>query len=148
MNNHTQIKPSSIRDFHGQYAFLSNFYTSNITYQGKTYPSVEHAFQAAKCVNESDKIRIQQAPTPGMAKRIGRKVSLIPNWDETRIGVMETLLREKFKDPVLQNQLIQTAPATLIEGNHWNDTFWGVCNGIGENHLGKLLMKIRNEYLG
>lgn len=148
MNKHTPITPSSIRDFHGPYAFLSNFYTVNIPYQGKTYPSVEHAFQAAKCVHESDKIRIQQAPTPGIAKRIGRRVSLIPHWDETRISVMETLLREKFKDPVLQNRLIKTAPATLIEGNHWNDTFWGVCNDVGENHLGKLLMKIRNEYLG
>lgn len=58
---------------------------------------------------------------------------------------MEELLVIKFsgKDPFLTRALMATGNAELVEGNTWNDTFWGICNGTGENHLGKLLMKVR-----
>lgn len=74
------------------------------------------------------------------------------DWDDARnyrLVVMEQLLREKFSDknPELKQKLIDTYDAELIEGNTWNDTFWGVCGGIGKNHLGKLLMKIRRDLI-
>ncbi len=43
----------------------------------------------------------------------------------------------------LGEQLLATGDAELIEGNTWNDTEWGICNGIGDNKLGKILMRIR-----
>ena len=59
---------------------------------------------------------------------------------------METLVREKFShNKDLKEMLLETGDAIIEEGNDWNDTFWGVCNGKGENHLGKILMKIREE---
>jgi predicted NAD-dependent protein-ADP-ribosyltransferase YbiA (DUF1768 family) len=58
---------------------------------------------------------------------------------------MKQLLKLKFNNPDLQQKLIATYPEELIEGNYWHDTYWGVCEGVGENHLGKLLMEIRNE---
>jgi predicted NAD-dependent protein-ADP-ribosyltransferase YbiA (DUF1768 family) len=58
---------------------------------------------------------------------------------------METLLRQKFAHPELRAKLKETNDAELVEGNWWGDRFWGVCRGEGENHLGKLLMKIRAE---
>ena len=58
---------------------------------------------------------------------------------------MRDLLRQKFAREPLRSQLLATGEAKLIEGNHWGDTFWGVCRGQGENHLGMLLMKAREE---
>ena len=62
---------------------------------------------------------------------------------------MESILRVKFSDDKLKNKLIDTYPAELIEGNTWNDKFWGVDinTSIGENNLGKILMKLRDEYI-
>lgn len=136
---------SSIDTFTGDNNFLSNFYSINVTLNGVTYPTVEHAYQAAKTkdLNEREVVRIQ--PTAGKAKRAGKKVTLRPDWELVKVHIMEDLLRQKFQDPILKQKLIETGNKTLIEGNYWGDTFWGVCNGIGENELGKLLMQIRGE---
>ena len=58
---------------------------------------------------------------------------------------MKILLRQKFGDAWLRAKLLATGDAELIEGNYWHDTFWGMCNGKGENHLGRLLMEVRSE---
>jgi predicted NAD-dependent protein-ADP-ribosyltransferase YbiA (DUF1768 family) len=58
---------------------------------------------------------------------------------------MEDLSRQKFSHPELRQKLLDTGSCTLVEGNTWGDTFWGVCDGVGENHLGKLLMTIRAD---
>ncbi len=53
------------------------------------------------------------------------------------------LLTLKFKDPYLRDKLLRTGEARLIEGNWWKDRFWGQVNGVGENHLGRLLTLVR-----
>ncbi len=59
---------------------------------------------------------------------------------------MDSFLREKFSPEMILSEMLEaTGDAELIEGNHWGDTFWGVCNGVGQNNLGKLLMAIRSE---
>ena len=60
---------------------------------------------------------------------------------------MEDLLRQKFTAPELRRRLRLTHPYPLVELNTWNDVFWGVCKGQGENHLGRLLMTIRDNIL-
>jgi len=129
-----------IDSFRGRYAFLSNFYSFN----GE--PSVEHIFQSMKCQSMGEQIWVLSSPSPGTAKRRGRKVSLRPDWEEIKLEIMEMCLREKFSDPVLKKMLLETEEEELIEGNNWGDTYWGVCQGKGENHLGRLLMKIRKEF--
>jgi len=132
--------------FTGEFAFLSNFYDSPITLNGFHYRTVEHAFQAMKTKNSSERERIRRASTPGLAKRLGRQVTLRRGWDEMKIAVMRDLLRLKFSvGTELAEWLCNTGDAELIEGNYWGDTFWGVCEGEGENMLGKLLMEIRDE---
>ncbi len=134
----------AIRRFTGEYRFLSNFFPCRITYEEITYPSTEHAYQAAKCIFRKDKHRIAEL-TAGEAKREGRKVELRPDWEEVKLQVMEDVLRLKFfGNKSLAAKLLATGDQELIEGNTWGDTFWGVCKGVGENHLGKLLMKVRN----
>lgn len=129
--------------FVGKYRFLSNFYPSPIIEMGITYPTVEHAYQAAKSPNINDKLRISQLPTPGEAKRAGMKLTISPGWNDSKLSIMEELLQKKFEIPELKQKLINTGTSELIEGNTWGDTYWGVCNGKGENWLGKLLMHIR-----
>ena len=131
--------------FDGKYAFLSNFSPSPIVFDCVTYPTVEHFFQALKSLNRDERRSIAAAASPGKAKRMGRQVKLREDWEDIKLDVMREGLRLKFKDPKLKAKLLATGDAYLEEGNTWHDTYWGVCNGIGQNHLGLLLMEIREE---
>lgn len=134
-----------IDHFAGEYAFLSNFYACDVTYDGMGFRSVEHAYQAAKTLDRGDRASIAALVTPGQAKRRGRSVQLRQDWPEVRVSVMAELLGEKFgRHPDLAAKLLATGDASLIEGNTWNDRFWGVCQGKGENYLGRLLMAVRS----
>ena len=128
-----------------EYGFLSNFYSSPIKYEGIEYPTVEHMFQALKTLDMTERMRIASATTPGQAKRMGRGVPLRADWEEVKVDVMRTALELKFSNPTLKNKLISTGDAELIEGNTWNDRFWGVCCGTGRNMLGTLLMELRDK---
>jgi ribA/ribD-fused uncharacterized protein len=131
--------------FHGDHGWLSNFWPSPIELDGATYPTVEHAFQAAKTLDLEAREPIRQTTSPGQAKRLGRKVLLRPDWEQVKVEIMRGLLRKKFADPSLAALLRATGDRELIEGNTWNDRFWGVCRGAGKNWLGRLLMEIRSE---
>lgn len=85
---------------------------------------------------------------PGKSKGMGRKVLLRSDWERVKVGIMEEIVRAKFtQHPEFASLLIGTGDKILVEGNHWGDTCWGVDTrtGQGENHLGKILMKARNE---
>lgn len=131
--------------FEGKYAFLSNFYPVNVTLDGEIYPSVEHAYQAAKTLDKAERQKIQKAETAAKAKKLGRKVTMRSDWEDQRLPTMTMLLKQKFKAGTLPAGLLKgTGKAELVEGNWWGDTFWGVCKGQGENHLGKILMEVRD----
>jgi N-glycosidase YbiA len=135
-----------IDKFEGTYRFLSNFWPCEVQFEGETYPSVEHAYQAAKTDDEEQRANIRLAPDAKTAKRLGKKVTMREDWDDVRLQVMASLLAQKFaQGSELANQLLATKNQQLVEGNWWGDTFWGVCKGKGENHLGELLMKQRRN---
>jgi ribA/ribD-fused uncharacterized protein len=135
-----------IDSFSGKYRFLSNFYSGNpVLLDGEWFPSAEHAFHAMKTTNREDWLAIRNAGSPGEAKRLGRRVSLRPGWEDFRLQAMETVLRAKFSHRGLAQKLMDTGDEELVEGNAWGDTFWGVSGGIGHNHLGRLLMRLRSE---
>lgn len=138
-------KIDAITSFKDDYAFLSNFFTASVTYEGVDYPTVEHAFQAAKTLDLEERDRIAKSPTPGKAKRLGQKVTLRSDWDKLRVSVMEELVRQKFQKPSLRLRLLATEDVELVEGNLWGDVFWGVSNGQGRNELGKILMRVRED---
>lgn len=138
-----------ITAFSGEYRFLSNFYPCTVQYEGMSYPSVEHAYQAAKTGDMPDRRKIANESSPFKAKRLGSKVKLKANWDSIKDSVMMSLLKQKFSQSDLAEALINTGNEILIEGNTWNDKHWGCVyqNGdwVGKNHLGKMLMVIRNQ---
>lgn len=135
----------TITSFRGKYGFLSNFYHARVKYLEFYYPTVEHAYQAAKSDDKSLRRVFTHASTPSTAKKMGKSVPLRPDWEEVKFAIMEELLRQKFSKPNLAQALLATGDAELIEENWWHDEVWGVCNGKGMNALGKLLMKIREE---
>ena len=133
--------------------FLSNFYIHPFNWNGKEYKSSEHAFQAYKADNEAEHEWIRLMDTPGKAKRNGSLVRMKKDWEKIKEDVMFEILRVKFSDPVLKQKLIETKNYELIEGNYWHDNFYGNCTCqncksiVGENKLGKMLMKIRQEII-
>jgi len=133
--------------FSGQFEFLCNFYKQEFEFEGRVYPSSEHAFQAAKTSQEHEKDGIAGAFTPGLAKKLGRRVKLREDWNEVKNDVMYQVLKAKFSDKNLRQKLIDTGDMELIEGNTWGDCYWGVDinSGVGENNLGKILMRLREE---
>ena len=148
MKKNGKLPWNSISDFHEEpYQFLSNFYEARIEYGGLTYGSSEAAFQAQKCLTEEEKLRFTEMG-PGRSKGAGRRVQLRPDWNDVKLGIMEEIVRAKFaQHPELAARLLATGDKTLVEGNRWGDAFWGVDMGTGqgENHLGKILMKVREE---
>jgi ribA/ribD-fused uncharacterized protein len=136
-----------IGPFVGRYHFLSSFFPTPIHYEEICYPSVEHAYQAAKSLDHNVRKTISLMRSAAQAKRMGGALVLRPDWDRLRLPIMEHLDRLKFSDPRLRQLLCATYPHELIEFNSWNDAFWGVCRGKGENHKGKILMRIRADAL-
>ncbi len=134
-----------IKGFRYPYRWLSNFEPVVIMLDSEAYPTVEHAYQAAKTIDAYRRSMIRAASSPGQAKRIGHKFILRPGWEEMKIDVMKQLIRQKFEDKNLRQKLLDTGDAQLIEDNWWGDMFWGVYKDSGENHLGKIIMEVREE---
>ena len=137
-----------IREFIDAYAFLSNFYHSPVKYRNLIYLNVEAAFQAQKESCEKDKEQYTRM-NPAQAKLVGRNCNLREDWEEIKEQTMYEIVKAKFtQNEALARLLLATGDAYLEEGNWWHDTTWGVCNGVGQNKLGKILMRVREELDG
>lgn len=166
------VVPPVIDRFVGEWRWLSNFGPVELALaDGLRYPTLEHAYQAQKTTDLEVRRWLAGARTPGEAKIAGRRLELRPDWDDLKLDVMRGLLRVKFAAPGapgeagrdarrnrsehqpeptaaqldLGRRLVATGSARLVEGNDWGDRFWGVCHGIGENWLGRLLVQRRWE---
>jgi ribA/ribD-fused uncharacterized protein len=113
------------------------------------YPSVEHAYQAAKSRSPAFRERVRTQVTPHAAKRVARAAKgLRYDWHAVRVPVMAALLAQKFNDPQLRRMLVSTYPRQLVEVNTWGDVFWGECPlGVGQNQLGWALMRLRDQLI-
>jgi ribA/ribD-fused uncharacterized protein len=137
----------AVLGFRGPYRLLSNFARTPVTVDGVTYRTLEHAFQAAKTDDPTDRLAVMAIRSPAAARLRGQSVALRPDWDDQRLAVMARLLRAKFRDARLAAALLATGTGHLVEENTWGDRYWGVCAGRGDNHLGRLLMTLRGELL-
>lgn len=134
-----------ISEFRGRYYFLSNYYTCEVLYDGLVYSSAECAYQSSK-VQPSDRHKYTVCSSPE-AKRMGRSEIVDPNWHNGKLLTMLKIVYNKFSSNLhLLERLLETGSQELIEGNTWGDTYWGVCNGIGENNLGKILMIVHTKF--
>lgn len=164
------IRGDVIGVFSGDTRFLSNFYVEGIDSEieedaldesfwklfdfdlrgvrgvsvyGYEFVSAENAYQASKCW---DRVEEFLSIRPKKAKRLGKKLATRVDFDEVKDELMYEVVLAKFEGYAeLREKLLATGDAYLIEGNWWNDRYWGVCRGVGENRLGKILMRVRYE---
>jgi len=133
-----------ITEFQGEHRWLSNFSDCEVLLDGVTYPSVENAYQASKSLVASERIKFESVKA-GKAKRLGKKITIRSEWDSVKLGIMEELTRQKFSKEPFKSKLIDTGNLEIQEGNSWGDIYWGICDGKGENNLGKIIMKVRSD---
>lgn len=143
IRKHSGGSIEAITEFRGEFQFLSNFYDAEICYEGLTFKNNEAAFQAMKDPSQAHRFTsLDAAP----ARRHGRLVHLRQDWESVKGRIMYEICLAKFtQNPELKEKLLATKEMTLIEGNAWGDTEWGVCNGKGKNMLGTILMCVREE---
>jgi N-glycosidase YbiA len=145
----TQSSTTKIAEFQNEYRFLSNFWPAEVVYEDITYPTAEHAYQATKTLDMNERKKIAALKTPAEAKHAGEALKQRPDWPDIKFKVMEEVVRYKFTHHAdLAQKLLNTGDAELEEGNTWNDRIWGVSppnSSQGENHLGIILMKVRDE---
>lgn len=141
------VETNAIESFTGVYSFLSNMHLVRIRYDGEWYHSVEHAYVAAKTLDQYEREQIALMHSPFKAKQFGKTVNLRPDWEDVKLQIMEQLVEQKFQRSDLREKLISTGNCPLIEGNTWKDKFWGVYRGEGQNHLGKILMRVRSKIM-
>lgn len=137
-----------ITEFQNEFRWLSNFAPVKIILNGLQFESVEYAYMSEKSNDpEWKKFCADAKNTPGAVKRKSRTIKLRSDWEAVKLEVMEKCLRQKFSQEPYKAKLLATGNILIQEGNRWNDKFWGVClkTNKGEIHLGKLIMKIREE---
>ena len=146
-----------IGPFRGPYRFLSNFHEAPFEWADEAeftdgpvkpsvWPTAEHAFQAAKTLDLMERKRVRAASSPAGAKRLGRRVTLRPDWDRIKDDVMASVVLAKFAgNNSLRLSLMKTGERELVEVNNWGDRYWGVSRGEGRNQLGKTLMDVRDK---
>lgn len=164
-----------ILEFKDEYRWLSNFHDYIIVLGGRMFASAEHAFNATKTLDPEEQKLVERARSPFEAKKIGRTVTLRPNWDEVvRYQMMRLVVEAKFPegDGALTKKLLETGKRLLVEGNDWGDRTWGATWEplttthhetkwavrtfddkpseylVGDNWLGRLLMERRDALRG
>ena len=147
-----------INSFRGNYAFLSNFF-SGAPFEdcnGQVWKTSEHYYQAMKSTDFVIRESIRECKTAGEAKILGspENLDIRLDWNNVNVGIMTIALKMKFdQNSKYKKYLLQTEGYKLVEGNWWHDNFWGDCycdkceNIKGQNMLGKLLMRLRDNYI-
>ena len=133
-----------ILGFKGEYEYLSNFYKSDVYFEGIKYTSVENAYQSAKTLDETQRLLISNM-TASESKKYSKNLVIREDWENIKYFIMFDLVFQKFyRNHDLMNKLLLTGDSYIEETNWWKDFYWGVCNGVGENKLGKILMQVRS----
>ena len=140
--------------FRGKYYWASNFAFSPIKYKigndekETIFPTAEHLYQALKYIDKPEVMRIiSNLQSPVDAKRIGKEIPANSEYlkEDYRLSTMKTVMDLKYKIPLFRAYLLSTKDQEIIHDVYHNDTFFGKANGNGLNHLGIILMEIREK---
>lgn len=136
------------------YGYMGNFYRARFFIYGRWWDTVEHPYQAQKAYRMDEYDAIHQAKTPRIARDLGQVVTMSSGWLEAwntihKDRVMyECVLAKFLQHKDIRDQLIATGDEELIEDSPV-DWYWGCGkDGTGQNTLGKILMKVRQELRG
>lgn len=141
-----RVTDEAIFGFFKEHRFLSNFHECKIVWNGIVYNSTEAAYQAAKCAIPEHREQFATM-TPSEAKKYGQRITLRSDWEDIKHWIMAQLTMIKYLcHDDLRELLLATGNKRLEETNWWSDTYWGVCDGKGENHLGQAIMDVREVF--
>lgn len=136
----------TIKNFVGDYEFLSNFFPARMEYEGLIYLNAESAFQAQKEKTKELRKKYQNM-NPMKAKELGETCDVREDWENIRDEVMYKIVKAKFSQQVsLRKKLVDTKDWELECNNEYGDIYWGLDNEHGLNKLGKILMQVRGEF--
>ena len=156
--NHTHLLVGGI---HSEFQPLSNWYPCKVQFKGHTFNSSEQAYQWAKadfCQDDAAASKLLFTTSPRDAKDLGSEIKGLrdTDWDQKKNGIMEEILRNKFRDNKdLKKQLLDTKDIILAEASR--DRHWAVGLPInsadlfitkkwtGHNWLGRILASVRTE---
>lgn len=134
------------------YGVFSNLHRTPVVFEGREYPTAEHAYQAGKARKEDVREWILNAPSPALAAMAAHGLytwDIVPNWSKIKFDRMREVLRAKFaQHEDLQMLLLSTGNMRLVEAGKTDNVVnrtWGEVNGKGKNMLGILLMEVREE---
>lgn len=134
--------------FKDDYAFLSNMYKCSFVYKDILFSAAEIAYVYEKCKHQEDKDTVLLLDNPYDARKFGRSVELVDNWESKRLSIMYNIILAKFEQNTNLARRLSAVDEEIVEDNTWGDTFWGRCNGVGENNLGKLLTLVKYTIKG
>lgn len=139
----------AIKFYTPEFYVFNNFSAHAIEFRGKLYPTCEHAYQATKCTDPQGQEAIRNARSPLQAKVLANetyRAARDPDWGDKKVAVAEEILRAKLaQHPEAQESLRKSAHEEIIEDSP-TDYFWGEgADGTGQNVLGKIWMKLRDE---
>jgi ribA/ribD-fused uncharacterized protein len=137
-----------IEQFRDEYRWLSNFTPVKVVYEGIEYASVEHAYMSAKSHDMVWKSRCADSQvSAAQIKKESKEIDLREDWEKVKFEVMLECVRQKMTQEPFKSKLEATGNVYIQEGNIWGDTVYGVClkTNKGQNLLGKMIMKIREE---
>ena len=151
-----EVQDGAIRFYRANekpYGAFSNLYPRRIEFEGRTYPTSEHAYQAGKASKPAVREWILNAPSPSLAAMAAHGLyvwDVVPNWAQIKFDRMRAVLRAKFDQHAdLKELLLSTGDIRLVEAGTVSNAvnrLWGEVDGKGENTLGVMLMELRSEY--
>lgn len=132
------------------YGVFSNLYRRSIEFEGETFATSEHAYQAGKARKPEVRSWVLSAPSPALVAMAAHGLyywDIVPGWSRTKFDRMRGVLRAKFtQHEDLKELLLLTNDARLVESatiDNEVNRLWGEVNGKGRNMLGQLLMELR-----
>lgn len=134
------------------YGAFSNLFRRPMEFEGRVYPTAEHAYQAGKARKDEVREWILSAPTPSLVAMAAHGLytwDIVPEWSRIKFDRMRRVLSAKFtQHEDLKKLLLSTGNARLVEAGRTDNAVnrtWGEVNGKGQNMLGVLLMEVREE---
>jgi ribA/ribD-fused uncharacterized protein len=134
--------------YEAKWYIFSNFSSFAVYWHDQDWMTVEHAYQASKFMDEAIRTLVRNARSAHDSKEVARANhnKVRPDWDEVKLGLMEEILRAKLEQhPYIQQKLLESGDAIIVEDSP-KDSYWGCGpDWKGENYLGRLWMKLRDE---
>src|SRR5580692_5245788 len=101
------------------YGAFSNLFRRTLVFEGREFPTAEHAYQAGKARKEAVREWILSAPSPSLVAMAAHGLytwDIVPNWTTIKFDRMRSVLRAKFtQHEDLGALLLQTGEARLVE---------------------------------